>query len=85
MLNIINKNRVPILWTLSLMIFVIGVTVAQFKPFNAKGSNILIWFSFNSALLAMLFSAMKERNKHKIIFCIVGMVYITFKVILRFI
>lgn len=85
LLNIINRYRVPILWTLSLMIFVIGVTMAQFKPFNAKESGILIWFSFNSALLAMFFSAMKKKSKNKIIFCIVGIVYITIKVILRFI
>lgn len=85
MFNIINRYKVPILWILSLSIFVIGVIVAQFKPFSDKGFGILIWFSFNSAFLAMIFSAMKKRNKYKIIFCIVGMVYITFKVILRFI
>jgi hypothetical protein len=67
------------------MIFLIGVIVAQFKPFSDKGSDILMWFSFNSALLAMTFSAMKKRNKYKIIFCIAGMAYITYKVVLRFI
>lgn len=85
MFNTINKYKVPILWTLSILIFIIGAIIAQFKPFSDKGSGILMWFSFNSALLAMLFPAVRKRSKYKIIFCIVGMVYITYKVILRFI
>lgn len=85
MFNTVNKYKVSILWTLSIMIFIIGAIIAQFKPFSDKGSGILMWFSFNSALLALLFSAVRKRNKYKIIFCIVGMVYITYKVILRFI
>lgn len=85
MLNAINKYKVTILWVLSIMIFLVGAIVAQFKPFSDKGSGILMWFSFNSALLAMTFSAVKKRKKYKIIFYIVGMVYITYDVVLRFI
>ena len=85
MFKMINKYRVCILWTLSLTIFLCGTIIAQFKPFTEKGSGILMWFSFNSALLAIIFSAIKKKNKYKIISCIIAMIYITIKVILRFI
>ena len=83
--NTINKYKISILWTISIMIFLVGVIVAQFKPFSDKGSDILMWFSFNAALLAMTFSAMKKRKQYKIILCISGMLYITYKVVFQFI
>ncbi|MFL0269310.1 hypothetical protein [Candidatus Clostridium radicumherbarum] len=85
MFNVINKYKVSILWTLSITIFIICVIIAQFKPFTNKGSGVIMWFTFNSALLAMLLSALKKGSKFRIIFCISSMAYITYKVILRFI
>lgn len=83
--NTINKYKVSILWTLSIMALIIGVIIGKFKPFSDKGSGILVWFILNSALLAMLFSAVRKKRKYKIIFCIVSMLYITYKTVLRFI
>lgn len=88
MLNTINKYKVSILWALSITIFIICAIIGQFKPFTNKGSGVIMWFSLNSAFLAILFSAVKKRSKYQIliiIFCIASMIDITYKVILRFI
>lgn len=85
MFNAINKKKIMILWILSITIFLVGAIVAQFKPFSEKGSGILMWFSFNSALLALTITAVKNRKKFKIIFYIGLMLYFTYDVVLRFI
>lgn len=77
-----HKKLVIILWTLSLTILLGGVFIAQFKPFNDKGSGLLIWISFNSALLAMTFSAIREKSNFKIALYITYMICITIKVVL---
>gem|GEM_PF-4601010 len=53
MFNTLNKYKVSILWTLSLIIFLGGAIIAQFKPFNEKGSGILMWFSFNTCRIQL--------------------------------
>lgn len=85
MFKIINKYKVSILWILSITIIFISIIIAQFKPFNDKASAIILWSSFNSALLAMVFSAMRRKNKNKIVVCIILMIYFTIKAIFLFI
>lgn len=85
MFKTIIKYKISILWTLSLLITLVGVIIAQFKPFNEKSSGLLMWISFNFGLLAMVFSAMKKKKKYIIVLYICSMIYITFKVVLRFI
>lgn len=81
----INKYKVAILWTLSIMAIIVPVIIAQYKPFSAKGSGIFMWFSFFFASLAIIIPAIGKKDINKIIFCIIGMMYITYEVILRFI
>lgn len=85
MFNAINKYKVSILWSFSILLFIICATIARFKPFSHKASGIIMWFIFNSALLATIFSAVRKGNKRKAVFCVLGMVYITYSVVIRFV
>jgi hypothetical protein len=81
----IKKYKVPILWCLGVIIFLVCAIVAQFKPFTYKGSGIIGFFSLNSILLAMTFSAKEKGYKTRMIFYIGLMIYFTYKTVLRLI
>ncbi|WP_027634371.1 hypothetical protein [Clostridium hydrogeniformans] len=63
MFSIINKYKISILWTISLIVLFGSILIAQFKPFNQVASAVIIFISFGSALLAMIFMNLKRNNK----------------------
>lgn len=87
MLKRIKENKVLILWLSSLVIMISSIIIAQFRPFGEKGSGIIIWISFNLALLGMIFSTLRNKNrknKYRIALYVFAMITITVNVVLRF-
>lgn len=85
MVRAVIKYIIPILWGLSVMIFIGCAIIAQFNPFSEKGTAIIMWFTFNTALLAGTLSAAKNNKKFRMTLFIASMLYVTYIVVLRFI
>lgn len=87
MFNYINKNKVVILWIISITILFVSIIIAQTDPFSEKASAVIVGTSFNLALVAMILHKIGSNDKNKkvmIVIYIVLMLYTTFDSVLKF-
>lgn len=86
MFEIIKKNAVKVLWTISLTILFGSIMIAETNPFSKTASSFIVGTSFNLALLAMIFSAIQKKDKEtrfRVVIYLISMVIVTLYVIFR--